>query len=494
MSASDILREVDALNAEGPFLPEWDSLAAYEVPDWYRDAKFGIFVHWGVYSVPAFSNEWYSRNMYQKGTPEFKHHVATYGNQDRFGYKDFIPLFKAEKFDADGWLGLFKEAGARYVVPVAEHHDGFAMYDSSLTRWNAKLMGPRRDVVGELAAAARRSGLEFGLSSHRAEHWWFMNGGRSFPSDVRDPALADFYGPATPCSPSSEPGSAEWKGLDWQPRPSAEYLGDWLARCAELVDRYEPSLFYFDWWIEQRAFEPYLRKFAAYHYNRAARRSRGAVVNYKNEAFPLGAAVFDVERGKLPGINPRFWQTDTSVSYKSWCHVADDDFRSASSIVHDLVDIASKNGCLLLNVGPKADGSIPEEAASALREVGAWLALNGEAIYGTRPWSVFGEGDTPVPKGFDEKAQLPYGCEDIRFTTKGDALYAIALGWPREDWLVKTLGSSSPLGGRRARSVSLLGNREALAWSQGPEGLRVKAPPAKPCGHAYALKIELERP
>jgi alpha-L-fucosidase len=492
VSEADFLRRVADLGGRGPFRPEWDSLTAYQAPEWYRDAKFGVFVHWGLYSVPAFANEWYSRNMYRQGSPEFAHHVATYGKQDAFGYKDFIPMFRAERFDADEWLGLFKEAGARYIVPVAEHHDGFAMYDSSLTRWNAAAMGPRRDVIGELSAAAERAGLAFGLSSHRAEHWWFMDGGRAFPSDVGDPAYADFYGPATPCSP--EMGGEAWENRDWSPRPDAAYLENWLARCAELVERYSPKLFYFDWWIEQLAFEPYLREFAAYFYNRAAELSpgAGAVINYKLGAFVPGSAVFDVERGKLPGIQGRPWQTDTSISYKSWCHVEGDDFRSAAGIVHDLVDIVSKNGCLLLNVGPRADGTIPEEAAKRLREVGAWLAVNGEAVYGTRPWEVYGEGETPVPKLFDEKAQAPYCCEDIRFTRKGDALYAIALGWPAEEWLVKTLGPSGPLGGVAVRSVSLLGSPELLAWRMSPEGLRVRAPGARPCDYAYVLRIELK--
>ncbi|MEJ5170521.1 MAG: alpha-L-fucosidase, partial [Fimbriimonadales bacterium] len=246
-------------NPPGPYRPSWDSLENYVVPEWYLDAKFGIFIHWGVYSVPAFANEWYPRNMYVRGTREFEHHVRTYGSQDRFGYKDFIPLFRAERFDPDEWADLFAEAGARYVVPVAEHHDGFAMYASRLTRWNAGQMGPCRDVVGELARAVRERGMVFGVSSHRAEHWWFFNGGREFPSDVQDPALQDFYGPA-------HPGSFDFG----QNPPDEAFLEDWLRRCAELVDSYRPQLFWFDWWIEQPAFAPYLRRFASYYYNRAA--------------------------------------------------------------------------------------------------------------------------------------------------------------------------------------------------------------------------------
>ena len=210
--------------------PTWESLMQYTAPDWYRDAKFGIFIHWGLYAVPAFANEWYPRNMYLQGTKEFEHHVETYGPQSEFGYKDFIPMFKAEKYDPDAWAQLFAEAGAKFVVPVAEHHDGFAMYDTELSRWNAAKMGPHRDLIGDLAEAVRAHGLVFGLSSHRAEHWWFMNGGKAFDSDVQDPAYADFYGPAQPNDP-------DWKSLDGQPRLQEVFLtaGVVQGRVAERV-------------------------------------------------------------------------------------------------------------------------------------------------------------------------------------------------------------------------------------------------------------------
>ena len=296
--------------------PTWESLRTYRVPEWYQDAKFGIFIHWGVYAVPAFGNEWYPRNMYQPDTPEYQHHVKTYGEQAKFGYKDFIPQFKAERFDPEAWARLFKEAGAKYVMPVAEHHDGFAMYDSSLSRWTAAKMGPQRDIIGELAGAVRRQGMVFGVSSHRAEHWWFMNGGRGFASDVNEPEYADFYGPATPVT-------GEWKSKDWQPRPDRKYLDDWLSRTCELVDKYRPQVVWFDWWIEQIVFEPYLQKFASYYYNKGLEWDLGVAINYKNQSFPEEAAVWDVERGQLKDIRPLFWQTDTSVSKNSWGYVLD---------------------------------------------------------------------------------------------------------------------------------------------------------------------------
>jgi alpha-L-fucosidase len=390
----EILRTVDAVVAQGPFRASWESLQAYQVPEWYKDAKFGIFIHWGVYSVPAFDNEWYPRNMYLPDNPVFKHHVATYGPQSQFGYKDFISKFRADKFDAHHWAELFRKAGAKYVVPVAEHHDGFPMYECSLTEWSAAKLGPKRDVVGELAAAIRKEGMHFGASTHRAEHWWFFNGGMTFDSDVRDPRFAGLYGPAQPD----------------KTQPDQAYLDDWLARTAELVEKYQPEVLWFDWWIEQPVFQPYLQRFAAYYYNRGAQWKRGVAINYKLKSFPERAAVLDIERGQLDTLRPLFWQTDTSVSEKSWGYIADDKFRTPDSLVDELVDIVSKNGCLLLNVGPKPDGTIPAEVEKILLEMGQWLATNGEAIYGTRPWKVYGEGPIGGWRFLQRHGQQTFHC------------------------------------------------------------------------------------
>ncbi len=468
------MKIIDQVIAGGPFQASWESLKQYTVPTWYADAKFGIFIHWGVYSVPAFGNEWYPRNMYIQGSEEFKHHVETYGPQSQFGYKDFIPQFTATEFDADEWAGLFKKSGAMYVVPVAEHHDGFAMYDCSYSEWNAVKMGPKRDIIGELAAAVHKQGLVFGLSSHRAEHWWFLNGGMQLDSDVQDPRYSDFYGPAQPK----------------ETQPDQAYLDNWLLRTCELVDKYKPQLVWFDWWIEEPAFEAYRQKFAAYYYNRGVQWKKGVAINYKNQAFPEGSAVYDIERGQLAGIRPILWQTDTAISKNSWGYVKNQDYKTAEALVDDLADIVSKNGVLLLNVGPRPDGTIPEPEQQILLEIGEWLAVNGEAIYGTNTWKVYGEGPTQVSEGsFADTKRPPFTGEDIRFTTKGEALYVIILAWPGEQVTVKSLRTASPLWDKEISGVSLLGHKGLLERSRDESGLTIRMPDRKPCKHAFVLKI-----
>jgi alpha-L-fucosidase len=460
--------------AEAQFQATWESLKQYKVPEWYQDAKFGIFIHWGVYSVPGFGNEWYPRNMYLEKSPEFRHHVKTYGPQAQFGYKDFIPRFTAEKFDAQQWAALFKKSGAKYVVPVAEHHDGFQMYDSRIGEYTAMKMGPKRDIIGELAKAVRDEGLVFGVSSHRAEHWWFFDGGMKFDSDVRSGKWDALYRPAQP-----EKGST----------PDAAFLDDWLARCKELVDKYQPQVFWFDWWIEQPVFEPYRQQFAAYYYNKGIEWNKGVAINYKNKSFPDDAAVLDIERGKLDKTRKQFWQTDTSVSILSWGYIENDKFRSATSLIHELADIVSKNGCMLLNIGPGPDGAIPEKAQDILLAMGRWLDVNGEAIYGTRPWVISGEGPTEGKAGsFSDHKEAPLTAEDIRFTSRGKTLYAMAMDWPKKSFRITSLGAKNAPDVKIV-SVSMLGCDQQLKWKTKKGCLEVDLPRDKPCEHAYTLKI-----
>lgn len=478
-------KEIKAAIAAGPFSADWNSLQGYQAPAWYQDAKLGIFIHWGVYSVPGYDSEWYARNMYIKGSKAYAHHLETYGPQDSFGYKDFIPMFTAEHFDAEEWAALFRKAGAGFVVPVAEHHDGFPMYDCPYTPWNSLQMGPKRDIIGELADAVRGQYLTFGVSSHRAENWWFYNGGREIASDVSDPAYAGLYGAAQPCY-----GDLAYPLPYLQ--PNEEFLDDWLVRTCDLIDRYGPQLLYFDWWIEQPAFKPYLQRLAAYYYNKAAEWDKGVAINYKFDAFAEGSAVYDMERGQLDHIHPRLWQTCTSVAETAWCYIQDHTYKSSETLIGDLVDIVSKNGIMLLNIGPKPDGTIPEEEQRLLLEIGGWLQRNGEAVYGTRPWTIYGEGPTRIVTGtFNDTKRLPFTGRDIRYTTRGDILYATLLGRAENGRVVLTsLAEDSSLYPHQIESIELLGSSRTLTWSRSTEGVVIELPSGEETvfGHSFRLK------
>lgn len=467
------LETIDKVIKQGPYSDTWESLSRYQVPQWYKDAKFGIFIHWGIYSVASFGSEWYSRNMYIKDSNEYKHHIETYGKHSEFGYKDLIPLFKAERFNPDEWAELFAEAGAKYVIPVAEHHDGFQMYNSEISHWNACEMGPKRDVLGELKESCERKGIQMGASSHRVEHWFFMGHGKEFDSDIKDPMeRGDFYWPAMP-----EPENHF--DMFSEPAPTEEYLQDWLVRCCELVDKYRPKVVYFDWWIHHSAVRPYLPKFAAYYYNRAAEWGTDAAINYKHDSFLFGSAVPDVERGQFADVKPYFWQTCTSIALNSWGYTENNNFRPAVDIICDMVDIVSKNGCLLLNVGPKPDGTITEEEKAVLREIGGWLKVNGEAIYGSDVWRKYGEGPTQIVEGqFTDGIKKNFTCQDFRFTTAKSYLYATALKCSDDGtYCIKALGDRDP--SKNAdyhgiiKSIQVLGGDEKLEWSRDEEGLHI---------------------
>jgi alpha-L-fucosidase len=484
-----VLNEVDNTDREGPYRADWESLQKFEAPEWYKDAKFGIFIHWGVYSVPAFGSEWYPRMMYVEGSPEYRHHIETYGKQDKFGYKDLIPMFKGEHFDPAAWAELFKKAGAKYVVPVAEHHDGFAMYDSGLSDWTVAKMGPHRDTTGELAKAVRAAGLHFGVSSHRVEHNFFLGPGRGISSDVNDPQYAMLYGPAH-----------TWLMNQWGTPlnndftfVSSAWANDWLARSAELVEKYHPDIVYFDWWIGQAAIRANLARFAAFYYNSSLKYGdHVGVINYKDYAMQEHSGVLDLERGQLGDIRPLYWQTDTSVSNKSWGYIENDTFKSPQFVVDQLIDIVSKNGNLLLNIGPRSDGMIPEQVQQVLLDVGAWLNVNGEAIYGTRPWRTYGEGPTKVTAGsFHDTDVANFKPEDFRFTAKGDALYIIGLAWPASgEAVVRSLATI--VGSKPVASVDLLGGDPSLHFEQRGDGLHVHLPAQPPAKYAYVLRVKFE--
>lgn len=468
------LRLVDQVIAQGPYDANWESLANAPVPDWFRREKLGIFIHWGVYSVPAKGNEWYSRNMYIQGTGEFEHHVKTWGPHKDFGYQDFIPLFKAEQFDASAWMHLFQRAGAGYVFPVAEHHDGFQMYDSDLSDWNAANMGPKRDVLGELNAEAEKLGIRFCCSTHRAEHWFFMGHGKEFDSDIKDPMVkGDFYWPAMP-----EPDHFDQFST---PAPDEEYLNDWLARTAEIIVKYKPKLLYFDWWIQHSAFKPYLKKLAAFYYNCGKQWGTDVLICYKHDAMMFGTGIVEVERGGLADAKPYPWQTDTAVARNSWCYTDSLQYKSSNEVIVTLVDVVSKGGNLLLNIGPKADGTIPAGDEKILCQLGAWMDINGEAIREAKCWRFHSEGPTKAAEGqFQDKNEIPYTPQDYRFTTAHGAIYAICLKCPQDgNFTVKSLAACTdfhkPVFQGIIEKVEILGYDGKLDWHQDADGLHLHA-------------------
>lgn len=483
---------------QGPYQPTVKSLDNYSAPDWYADAKLGIFIHYGLFSVPGFSGVgcWYGNHMYDPKRSAYAFHRQEYGPQDTFGYKDFAPFLTASKFNADEWVSLFKEAGARFVVPVSCFHDGFAMWDSKLTDWNTVKIGPKRDYDGLLAEAARKQGMKFGVAWHAFFRPSFFKTGRREGTDIKPPNSGtpwSIYGPDT---------------------VTPEFVKDGLGRLVELVDGYQPDLVWFD--FDTRFVKPSeLRKFAAFYFNRAAEWGKGVAINDKNETpsfftetskwpgaikdqgtpFPESSVVLDFERGKTVGIRSKLWQTDTSVSWKEWSYIRNENFKTADELVHELVDIVSKNGVLLLDIGPRPDGSIPPEPQALLRALGAWLKVNGEAIYGTRPcWALgFGEGSHNSGGGGFSDRSVEYDAHDFRFTQKNNVVYAIAFNWPDVDdhFLIHSFNERTTVATGGITAVRLLGCHEATPWSLTKEGLLIQRPKDRPCDGAYAFEITL---
>lgn len=475
MTTKEYLQKIDDVIKNGKYKADWQSLSGHNVPKWYYRDKFGIFIHWGIYSVPAFGNEWYSRNMYDKNDRDFEYHVKTYGNQKNFGYKDFIKMFRGENFDADKWVSIFKDCGAKFVMPVCEHHDGFAMYKTEFNRWNSANMGPCRDVAGEIKSACEKQGLTFCASTHRAEHYFFMNMGRTFDSDVNDEEYSDFYGPAVYSSEFDGEQMNKTTADTYSTGPDREWLEDWLVRTCELIDNYHPKILYFDWWIHNHAFKPYLKKLAAYYYNRADEWGEEVTINYKHEAFPPTVATFDVERGALTDISPVPWQTDTAIGKYSWGYRKDNEYKTARQIICDLIDIISKNGMMLLNVGPKPDGTLTDEESAVLKEIGEWMKLNGDGIYSTTFWKTFGEGSVNNEGGFfKDNEEKKFTPGDFRFTYKNGYIYAFQMRPNGNDAVIKSL-RKHPEHDFLTDNITLLSTNEKLEYERNENALIIKA-------------------
>ncbi|MEM7364437.1 MAG: alpha-L-fucosidase [Pseudomonadota bacterium] len=481
--------------------PDWRSLVNHNTPQWLRDDKFGIYTHWGVYSVPACgpNGTWYAYNMYRPGNNQAEYHEQTYGPASEFGYKDLIPLFTGEKFDPDEWVELFKLSGARFAGPVAEHHDGFSMWESQVNPFNAARMGPKRDVTGELARACREQGLRFMVALHHAEQWWFYPHWRG-DCDVSDPKYTSLYGPLHNLGgfgPESE-GKHDWPLQDL---PNRAFLDIWRQKIDEVINGYEPDLIWFDFGIRFIP-ETYRKRFLAEYYNKEAEWGRELAVTYKGHDFPPGTAIPDYELGRMDQLTYYDWITDTSVDDGgAWSFVTDAGFKSVTTVVHNLIDNVSKNGYLLLNVGPRADGTIPAGARKCLQGVGDWLRINGEAIFETSPWVYYGEGPTEMDAGgmFSEQDEVAYTAEDIRFTCRDNVLYAIFLGWPVGEARIRFArgegaGNLRPIYPDEIASVRMLGLDCELSWSMTNKGLAIEMPDKQPSAHAVVFRITRKAP
>jgi alpha-L-fucosidase len=468
--------------APGPFQSEFESFAQYQCPEWFRDAKLGMWAHWGPQAVPMMG-DWYAKHMYVQGHKQYEHHLQNYGHPSTNGYKDIIPLWKAEKWDPDRLMALYKKAGARYFVSMGSHHDNFYLWNSQLHKWNAVNMGPKRDVVGDWQKAAKKQGLYFGVSEHLgASFTWFQDSHKSdqtgpkagVPYDGADPKWQDLYHfPA-------EPGDKTWYSTNprWQQQ--------WFDRIKELVDMYHPDLLYTDGGVPFG--NEVGRSLIAHFYNADAQKHDGKPqVVYTCKQESRGMWIDDLERGVMPGIRPTPWQTDTSIG--DWYYNKNWKYRSTEWVIHMLVDIVSKNGNLLINVVQRPDGSLDPEAEQILAQMADWIAINGEGIYGTRPWLTYGEGQVRATGG-KFKEDFNYTPKDIRFMTKGDGtLYAFVMGWPTESQItIRSLAKLPGVTGKIA-DVTLLGYAGPLKWTHDASGLTIQLPAQKPCDYAVAFKI-----
>jgi alpha-L-fucosidase len=496
--------------AVGPFKGNWESLKQYQCPEWFRDAKFGLWAHWTAQCVPEMG-DWYAKFMYMQGQADYTFQCSHYGHPSQFGFKDIDNLWHAEHWDPDKLMALYKRAGAKYFVALANHHDNLDCFDSKYQPWNTVNVGPKKDIVGTWATAARKAGLKFGVTVHAARAWnWY---------EVAQ--TADKTGPLVGVPYDGKLTKADGKGLWWDgmdpqdlyaqnhpvgAKPSVAYINKFFNRTLDLIDKYQPDLLYFDDYILPFQYDHQDDQvgldIAAHYYNQNMAAHGGkleAVMNGKilNEE-QRKTMVWDIERGLADKVEPFVWQTDTCIG--EWHYrrsvYEKHQYKTADVVIHMLADIVAKNGNLLLNVPVRGDGTIDDDEIGFLEEMGDWMSINGEGIYGTRPWVVYGEGPSTQPKkdkktDFNE-GQNNYTAQDIRFTVKGNTLYAIALKYPLDLKLkIASLAKGSPNLTGEISDISLLGSDAKLKWSQESGGLVVDMPVVAPCEHAYVLKISL---
>jgi len=512
--------------AAGPFEATWDSLTrSYQCPEWFRDAKFGIWAHWTAQCVPE-QGDWYARQMYIQGHAQNAYHSRTYGHPTAFGFMQLDHLWKAERWDPERLMTLYKRAGAKYFFGLANHHDNFDNFDSSHHAWNSVNVGPKKDIVGTWAKVARRHGLRFGVSNHSAHAWhWFQT---AYSYDPEGPRAGERYDAFTLTKADGK--GQWWDGLDpqelytgrnivmpdglttlsaanawhashdrvWTEQPPADnpaFVQRWFLRCQELIDKYDPDVLYFD--NEELPLGQAGLDIAAHYYNASIKRRRGldvVLTGKKMTDAHRAGLVEDIERGVATGIRPAPWQTDTCIG--NWHYqrslFEQHRYKTATQVIQMLVDIVSKNGNLMLSVPIRGDGTIDEDEIAFLEALAAWMPANGEAIFGTRPWTTYGEGPSvsaPVQPGQFGGARdvRPYTARDVRYTRRGNVLYAILMDWPAEPPVLTSLAAGKAPG--RVARVELLGHGRPLAFSQDPGGLRVTVPPAKVGTHAHTLKI-----
>ncbi len=473
------------------FTPTDESFRQYKYPDWFRDAKFGIWAHWGPQAVPR-QGDWYAKKLYEEGSSDYKYHVAHYGHPSKFGYKDIIPLWKAERWDPEKLMSLYKKTGARYFVSMGTHHDDFFLWNSKIHKWNALNMGPKKDVLGLWQKAAKKEGMRFGVSEHLgASYTWFQTSRGAdktgpmagIPYDGTNEQYADLYHPKT------APDDKAW--LTNNP----ENQKNWLACITELIDLYHPDLLYSD---SELPFGEVGRKMLAHFYNQDMVKNGGkleAVYNCKLRPSE-GRWVQDLERGAMDSISPYPWQTDTSIG--DWYYRTGQKYMTGTQVIQMLVDIVSKNGNLLLNVVQTPEGDLEPDVMAILDVIGKWTPANGEGIYGTRPWKIYGEGPSTEKK--QEKGHFggvkdvrPYEPTDIRFTSKGETVFAFCMGTPTSDIKINSLGKSSKLIDKAVGSVKILGSNEKLKWKQNGDALVINKPFKLPDWQVVTFKIDFKK-